>query len=402
MDIQRILVIDIGTVSIKVFIADIEQQDVTIHAHGSVMTQAFKKGEISDALSLGASIKQAVECTKSSKDDKIDAVVVGIGGMQISSQFALGGVTIKNGYIGKMDIMQVNNAAVLSAVTPELEVLHMIPKHYRLDGCVCPKIPLGKSGTVLECECSLITVSKKMLEELRTAMQTAQIKVDYFIANIFAIHELLEPAAEADSYILMDLGAGTVDFIVYEHHNFVKAGSLPIGGGYISQDLMQGTLLDEEHAERLKCYFGKLDPALRGQNVILDCSDENMQDKNVQYDFIYDIIDSRVNELVNIIYETLSIDLIDRDIKSIYLTGGSSLLYNFTNCLQAKFDMEVKPLDIRAVPAEYRTPSNLALYGMVQYARQRLLENETVHQAKKTEQPEYSSVFSKIKKLLRL
>lgn len=402
MDIQRILVMDIGTASIKVFIADIHQQDITIHDHGSVVSQAFKKGEISDALSLGASIRQAVECTKSSEDDKIDAVIVGIGGMQISSQFALGGITIKNGYVSKTDITQVNNAAVLSAATAELEVLHMIPKHYRLDGCVCEKIPLGKSASVLECECSLITVSKGTLEELKSAMQAAEIKVDYFVANIFAIHELMEPAVEEDSYILMDLGAGTVDFIVYEHRNFVKAGSLPIGGCYISQDLMQGTLLDAEHAEKLKCYFGKLDPALRGQNIILDCSDENMQDKNVQYDFIYDIIDSRVNELVNIIYEALSIDLIDRDIKSIYLTGGSSLLYNFTNCLQAKFDMEVKPLDIKAVPAEYRTPSNLALYGMVQYARQRLVESGVVHRVEITEEPEYPSVFSKIKKLLRL
>lgn len=397
---QRILAMDIGTSAIKVFLAEVEAGAVTALQHGSMPTRGFEKGKLTDITLLGQSIQQAVECTKLQKDDKINAVAVGLSGMDIHSNFGLGSIAIKNGHVRADDIVHVGRAAILAGASDSFEALHVIPRQYRLDGLAVEGVPIGKSANTLECECSLITIQSEMVAMTKKALEFAGLKEEVIFANAFALDQMAKSFVQEKSYILVDIGAGNTDFIIYEDGNFVKAGSLPLGGAYITRDIMQGIELDFLHAQRLKHYFGKLNPDLRGKNVILDCSDENMQDKNVQYDFLYDIIDSRVRELVEIFHESLSIDLIDREIQSIYLTGGSALLYNFMNCLKSKFDMDVKPLVIGEMPLEYQTPMNMAAYGVLQCARRNFVENrQGEHLKEQTDETEHQSIFHKIKDL---
>lgn len=399
MEKQRILAMDIGSSAIKMFIAEAEAGSLTIRSHGSVLSKGFEKGALKDPAMLGDAMRQAAECTKLSENDRMDAVVVGVSGMRIKSHLAVGSVVVKSGHVRKDDIEHVNAAAILMETSEHTEVLHVVPRRYRLDGCVVSGLPLGKSGTTLECECSLVTIDAEELNKVREALTIAGLKTDMIVANIYAIHAAADVLSRNQSYILADIGSGHTDFILYEGGNFIKAGSLPIGGEYITRDIMQGLELDFLHAEHLKYYFGKLSAELKGQNVILDCSDENIQDKNVQYDFLYDIIDSRVNELTNIFSEFLSIDLIDREIRSIYLTGGSSLLYNFMNCLGSKFDMDVKLLDMAEMPTEYQGPANAAAYCALQYAGKQLCASQAAHLNEKTDRTDHQSIFHKIKKL---
>lgn len=402
---RRILAIDIGRSAIKALLADtVVAGSMTILNHGGVPAKGFEKGVLANPDILGRSIQQAVECTKQAEGGEPDVVVAGISGMRIGSHFALGSVAVKSGYVQQEDMRHVNHAAALAGASEGMEVLHVVPKQYRIDGCVCEGLPLGQRATVLECECSLIMIAAEELEKLKKALEFAGLKVDAIVANIFAVNEMADVLIEDKSYILVDIGAGNTDFVVYEDGNFVKAGSLPIGGEYITKDIMQGTELDFFHAERLKYYFGKLNVDLKGKNVILDCSDESIPDKNVQYDFLYDIIYSRVNELTDIFCESLSIDLIDREIPAIYLTGGSSLLYNFMNCLNSKFNMDVKLLNIEELPVEYQSPANAAAYGILQYAGRQFgrMPQQKKHPDEEEIEPKYQSIVHRIKSFLHL
>ncbi len=399
MDTQRVLVVDVGTFQIKVYWADVRKGQINIDSEGIVPSVGFKKSEIQDVKALGNAISQAISCTNVAENGKIDSVIVGISGMQITSHFALGSVTLPSSHVCKKDVEHVNNSAAFMVTSEDVKVLHIIPKNYRLDGCICANIPLGKSGTILECECSLITVSKTILAQLVEALNIAKIKVDYFVASIFSIHEMISQYLDQKSYLLVDIGAGNTDVILYEDNQFVKLYSLPIGGEYISHDIMKGIDLDFQHAEKLKRYFSKLDANLKGKNIILDCSDENIEDKNVQYDFLYDIIDSRVNEIIDIVYDTVSLELIDRDIHNIYFTGGCSLLYNFSHSLQRKFAMNVNPLVIEELAPEYLDPKDITGYGLLYYAGKNLIGEEVIELDEKTA---YQSIFSKLKKILKL
>lgn len=399
MDTQKILAVDVGTFQVKVYLADVKKGHIQIEREGVVASAGFKKGEIQDVKALGNAIKQAISCTEITENDTIDQVIVGISGMQLTSQFALGSITLPNSHVGKNDIEHVNNAAILMATAEDVEVLHIIPKNYRLDGCVCPSVPLGKSGTILECECSLLTVSKTILDQLTEALKFAKVKVDAFVASIFSIHEMISEYLNQASYLLINIGAGNMDVIIYEDYKFVKLYSLPIGGEYITHDIMKGIDLDFDHAEKLKRYFSKLDADLKGKNVILDCSDENVEDKNIQYDFLYDIIDSRVNEIISIAYDTISLELIDRNIENIYFTGGCSLLYNFTHSLALKFTMQVNPLVIEELADTYLDPKDITGYGLLNYAGKNLVNEEVIEE---DEKKTYQSIFSKLKKVLKL
>lgn len=399
METRRILAIDIGTFQLRAYRANVKKGYIDIYSEGVVRSQGFEKGEIQDVHALGNALKQVIECTNETENGKIDDVIVGISGMHLNSHFALGSITLPNSCVHKTDLEHVNNAAILMAMPEKAKVLHVIPKQYRLDGCVCGNIPLGKSGTILECECSLITISNDSFHQLVEALQIAGIKNHQFVSNIFSMNELLSRHLKSRSYLLMNIGAGNAEMMIYEDCKFIKLYSLPIGGEYISHDIMQGLTLDFEHTEKLKRYFSKLDHDLLGKNIILDCSDENIEDKNVQYDFLYDIIDSRVNEIINILYETVSLELIDRNIENIYFTGGCSFLYNFTDSLQKTFMMHVNPVVIEDLADECLNPKDITGYGLLRYAGENFMVEETIEIEEKKV---YQSVFGKLRRMLNL
>lgn len=396
---KRSLVIDIGSSHIKVFTAQISEGRLGIDHHGLVEARGLQKGLICDVNALANAIRLAVECTGGPVHEE-QSVIVGIGGMKMKSQFALGSIALKGGDVGQKELAQVRQAAVFSA-PDDLKVLHTVLKTYRLDGCVYEGTPLGESGASLEMECSLITVEREQYELLEQALEIAAVHhVEEIVSNLFCVDQLLRFYLKPASYLLVDMGAEVTDMLLYENNCLVRMLSLPIGGIYLTNDIMQGIEVDFPHAEKLKSYFGKLASDLRNRKIVLDCSDEFYQDKNVQYDFLYDIIDSRVEEIVDMLYNTVNIDLIDREIQTVYFTGGCSMLYNFVQHLERVFSMEVKPIEVEALPRECLLPGNIAGYGLLHYAMHRLEFSETEENNGEEDFGKNSSLLCRIKKML--
>lgn len=396
---KRSLVIDIGSSHIKVFTAQISAGGLGIDHHGLVEAKGLQKGLICDVNALANAIRLAIECTGGPVHEE-QTVIVGIGGMRMKSQFALGSIALKGGNVGQKELAQVRQAAVFSA-PDDLKVLHTVVKSYRLDGCVYEGVPLGESGTSLELECSLITVEREQYELLEQALEIAAVHhVEQIVSNLFCVDQLLRFYVKPKSYLLVDMGAEVTDLLLYENDCLVRMLSLPVGGIYLTNDIMQGIEVDFSHAEKLKAYFGKLASSLKNQKIVLDCSDEFYQDKNVQYDFLYDIIDSRVEEIVDMLYNTVSIDLIDREIRTIYFTGGCAMLYNFVQHFERAFSMEIRPIEIGSVPRECLLPGNIAGYGLLHYAMHRLESSGEDENNGGEDYGDHSSLLCKIKKML--
>lgn len=398
MDTEMILVLDVGTWQVRAFLAAVEGGGARILEYGCVPSDGFEKGEVTDADALSRSMRQAVSCALG-KGVLPKKVFIGVNGLSLDSSLALGSLSVK-GPVRQTDLMQLEQAAALDGLSEDRTLLQAVAKQYRVDGYVSPMHPLGKEADFLEGEYALLTARAAAFEAMRQAATRALERSDaVFVPSIFALHELLRRNVQDVSYLLLDIGAGTIDFILYENKNFIKAGSLPLGGAYVTRDVMAATELDAGRAERLKRYFAKLDPALRGQGVVLDCSDDAAPDRNVQYDFLYDVVDSRVRELTVLLREHLSIDLIDRDIQRIYLVGGCANLYSFAAHLEALFKLEVKAPPV-VMPQEYEGPETISLYALARYAAERPTGTEDAD-TPEAEEKAGETILDKIKNLLR-
>lgn len=387
--------IDIGTSNIKVFAGTLTHDgNIQITGSGIMPAAGFTKGTITDIQALAQSIKEAVDCVVMATDIPIGHTYLGIGGMGISSLNSKGSIApaLPDG-ITEEDIKRVYRAAVIGSVPEELHALHILPKTFWVDGQEQVSKPLNQKGSQLEVEAHIITMPKQIMDEFITAVENTGINVAGIIANSVVITQALAAESVEQPCLIIDMGAGITDLVLYHDRQIWQSASLPLGGDYITRDVMQGVDISHAHAEEVKRYYSKLDKQLRGQNVTLDCNDYGTTDKQVSYDFLHDIVESRVDEITRLVYDYLRPLLAEHNVKQILLTGGCAAMPSIRDSLDNFFKI---PVHISMPPqllAEYAYPGNSACFGILCYAANHLPAKEVPRDNA------WHSLISKIRKL---
>jgi cell division protein FtsA len=403
MEKKKILSIDVGSFQVKAYLAETDDNGTRISEKSFFKSAGFAGGKIVD-------IEKLAEVFLNVKREFMPIIneckiVIGISGLGMATHFALGSVEISDGCVDKADIDQVSETSSLTTKFEAEEVLHIIPKNYRLDGCVCEDAPINKRGRRLECECSVITVEREGLNSLKRALQAADIKPDYIVANIFAIYSIADAEIADKSYILLSSGAENTEAVFCENHRLMNLYSVPLGGNCVNAALEEALDMDFVHAEQLKRMFSSWSKTeLYGKGQIINCSYENHKDNDVQYDVLYDIIDSSVRRIVAAVNEKTGIDLIDRDIHKVYFTGGCSLLYNLAENIQQMMGFEPVSVKTKAADIEYIHPENIAGYCAAVYVGRRFVpktERAKRKEAKAKAAVEDTSLLGRLKNFFK-
>jgi len=369
MDNRHILGIDVGTSMIKVFIGTMATNgNFLIAGSGTMPTIGFVKGIITDVEALAMSISQAVECAVMATNISVKNAYIGVGGVEISSISSIGSIGLSiNDSITHKDINRVYQAAIFAGVPDDHEVLHLLPKCFVVDKQRQVDLPLQQKCAHLEVEAHIVTMPKLVISTLISAVEKFGINVVGVVANSIVAAQVI-PTINTPQYLLMDIGAGTTDLIFYRDRQIYLLASLPLGGDYITNDIMQGLSISYNHAEEIKKYFAKLDKSLHGQNIILDCNDYDTTDKQIPYDFLYEIIASRIDEIVYLVHEYLKSTVPGDDFEKIFLTGGCVSMPSVGDSVQNLFGIPVEIVMPKELLPEYDSPANTACYGVLTYA----------------------------------
>lgn len=396
MDKSHILGIDVGTGTIKVFSGTLtSDKNFNINRIGLMPAVGFDKGVITDCRALSNSIRQAVDCSVSVDALEDRHAYVGIGGMGISSVNCLGSVApLSPKAITYEDIERVCRSAVISNIPAGLTVLHVLPMCFWVDKERQESTPVGLKGTCLEVEAHIVTVPEAKLKELLTSLEKMGINVKGVVANSIVGTRALPLGDTNDSSMILDIGAGTTEMSLCWKGAIHFSASLPLGGNYITRDIMKALEVSEQHAEGIKHYYSRLDRALFGQSITLDCNDYGTTDKQVSYDFLSNVIESRVEEIVFFIQDSVRALLASNPISKILFTGGCSAMPSFVVALEKSFGVKVQTKVPDKLQAEYAHPSNTACYGIMLHAA----ENVDVFKAEPLKNS-WCSVLKKIKKL---
>jgi cell division protein FtsA len=373
MDNRYILGIDAGTNAVKAFVGSLAPNgSVLIIGSGTAPTIGFVKGIITDPQALATAIKQAIDCANMATGIAVNDAYIGIGGVALHSVNSVGSIApLYPDSITLVDMKRVYKAAALVGLTDEYEVLHVLPQKFFVDKQQQVGIPLQKKGSHLEVEAHIVAVSKDIINSLVNAIEKLGIGVLGVVANSVVVAEPIKPIG-VDNCLLMDIGAGTAELILYRQGQIYVSASLPLGGNYITSDIMQGLTIEWNHAEDIKRYYAKLDKLLHGQEIILDCNDYGTSDKLISYDFLYDIVESRISEIVYLLHEYLEDYLAEVEIEKVFLTGGCGAMPSFVQGIETKFQRPVEVLTPKELPSEYMTPENAVCYGVLQYAAKNL------------------------------
>lgn len=250
--------LDIGTSAVRCVIGMLDTEDASrpsIIGHGSAPNLGMRKGTVVHVDDVVDAVLQAISEAERLSGVQVKTATVNINGPHVTGVNSKGVVAIStaNREIGPEDRLRVEEAATVVKLPPNREILQVFAKNYRLDGQDNIKDPVGMQGVRLEVDTHIVTAASPSLKSLDTVLGKAHITPAHHTVNSLAAAEavLTRQQKEAGT-LLLDIGAGTTNFVVIEDGEVQHVAVIPLGGINVTNDLAIGLKTDLDIAELVK------------------------------------------------------------------------------------------------------------------------------------------------------
>lgn len=330
-DDKSIVVLDVGTSKICCLIAQYNvETGIEIIGKGQSPSHGIKMGVVTDLEECAKSIEIAVLDAENSAGIAgmhVHNVFAGISGEHIATGTNLGKIEItnKNHKITQSDVDNVIRTAGGVELPRDRQIIHVIPRGYRIDGYNGVTNPVGMCGSSLEVDAYLVTGINMYLQTIASALEMTELTLekDGYILSTIAAGEVVLRKEEKDlGILLLDMGAGTTKIVAYKGGSLISCRTLPIGGDKITRDIALIFKIPLSEAEGLKVSKGAAYPEfLTGDEeseVMEAISFSESEAVNVQRKMLAEIIEARLVQ----IFEEIRHEIKLLNDKGIYLAGA--------------------------------------------------------------------------------
>lgn len=237
---------------------------------------------------------------------------------------------IAGGYVAEEDIDDSLAEGAVIASPEDCLTLHASPIDFKVDGADIMSDPVGLSGGMLSTEMLGVGVRRSVLDNLSALVERCGLKVDVFAASPFAAAEatLLEDEKEL-GVALIDIGASSTGYAVYDNGALIDAGGVGVGGGHITKDIAQIFGAPLAHAERIKTLHGAALIGLGDEHRYLDFPQLGVSGETVRASRadLCEVIIPRMEEIFELVSKQWPQDMAQRiGLRRAVITGGGSLL----------------------------------------------------------------------------
>lgn len=384
---SRILAgVDIGSSRIASLIAQYDEleEKISISGVGQVSSRGVRKGQIVDIDEAAAGVLESVEQAERMAGFSLDHALVTIGGGHIDSRNSNGVVAVADpgGEISGTDIDRVIEAARAVSLPEAREIIHVLPKEYKVDGETEVRDPEGMSGVRLEVETHLITGSSTAVKNIQKSVSEVGVTPTGMVfSGLAAATSTLSDTERELGVVLVDIGAGTTSIVVYVEGSIAHSSVLPIGGKNVTNDIAAGLRVSLDSAEKIKIMLGqrwkKGKPEAEEDELDLKAYNVEEGDRKVSgKTLIEGIIKPRLNEIFTMVGMNLSDSgVAGKTPSGVVLTGGAALTVGGTESARRMLSLPVRlgnPKGVTGLIDEITNPSFAACVGLLIYATQNL------------------------------
>lgn len=339
--------LDVGTSKVAVCVGQFQEDILNVVGVGTAPNSGLRKGVVSDLEETVSAISSALDEAERMSGLPITSAYISLNGIHITASLSKGVIAVSraDSEITEADVERALEAARAVALPPNREIIHVLPKNYVIDGQEGVKDPVGMTGIRLEVETLVIGGSTSAIKNLGKCVYQSGLNVDGLIfAPLATAKALLSKRQKESGVILIDLGAGTTTYAVYEEGEVVKTNVLPIGSSHITNDIAIGLRINLDLAEKIKIQYGsaKAESIRESEKIDLAEIDPN-ENQRIARRLVADIIEARLNEIFEMIKEDLTI--IDREGRlpaGVVLTGGGSKLEGLVDYCKEKLKLPVQ------------------------------------------------------------
>lgn len=361
--------LDIGSSSVKILVVNPipEEDDFEILSFIQESSFGVRKGIIIDPTKVTSLIQSVLKKAEEQSGKKINSVYINIGGGHVFSANSRGLVSVSRAdqEVSQQDVERVLQAARTFPISPNREILEVIPKEFIIDGEKGIKDPQGMKGTRLEAEVIVLGGFSPYLQNLTSAVLDAGLQInDLVFSPLASARAVLTQKEKELGSAVVDIGAGTTGLAVFEEGNLIHLSVLPIGSGHITSDLAIYLKTDIDVAEKIKTEMGTL--SFQGQDRKEKIKTEDSETLVFSLKKVSKVIEARIIEIFREVNKELKkIGKAQHLASGIVLTGGGSKLPKIRDLAKREFRLPCRLGRPSALSALQKDPCLAGVCGLV-------------------------------------
>ena len=376
-----IAALDIGSTCVRAVICERDDDGILkIMGVGSRPSSGLRKGVVVNIEATLRAVAAAVEDAEMMSGLEVHDCWMGIGGNHINGLNSRGVVGVsgkrrdsREREIGQDDIDRVIEAAKAVVIPTDKQILEVIPQNFKVDDQKGIRNPLDMIGVRLESEVHIITCTVTGAQNLIKCVNRAGFRVNELVLQTLAAGRSVLTQEEMDlGVLLVDLGGGTTDALVYVDGTPYSTYTIPAGGAQVTSDISIIKSISLDNAEKIKINAGCCwDDLLEEDEVVIVPGVGGRPPMTIPRSLILTIIKPRMEEIFKMIKQHIDSLNLPRVLGGgVVLTGGgaqlSGVLELATDLLKlpARLGNPMPIAQLGGLVEEYRNPSYATVIGL--------------------------------------
>ena len=349
-DDNIIVGLEIGTSKVCAVVgernADPARAGLNIIGVGQSPARGVRKGEIVDAAQAEECVRNAVVEAEQMADVEIRSVFLGVSGGHIRgfNNRGVHPVVSADREISDDDVQDVIKNAKAINLPTENNVVHAIRQHFFVDGQDGVTNPVGMLGSRLEVDVHVVHGNLNRLQNAIRLVKGLQLEVDEIVFNGLASSLALLTSEQKElGALVIDIGGGTTDYVVYAGGVIRHTGVLAVGGDHVSNDLAYGLKVPLSRAEKLKLEHGSalLNEQMKSRTVTIT-NELGLPLKTINIEHLQRIMSLRLEEIFQLIAQDLEqAGLFDYLRAGVFLCGGGARVPQIAKLAEQVLQMPV-------------------------------------------------------------
>jgi len=371
--------LEIGTSTICVVVGEVlGNGSIKILGVGQAPSRGVRKGEIVDFETAQTCLNDALVEAEEKSDVEISNVYLAVSGSHIESLCNKGSIRIPEidgvNEISEEDLDEVREIARDIKLPPENVFLHSIIRDYYVDGQEGVQNPVGRQGQVVEADYHIIHGIKTRLQNTIRCVREIPINVEEVVFSPIAAAQVMLKRDDKDrGALLIDIGGGVTDYVMYSGGSVAQSGCIGVGGDHITNDISVVMKIPLTRSEKLKIDHGCALPENdENSSIVLD-DDPLKSGLEIDKELLNQIINARATEIFEQLKDRITKhDNLDTLGAGVFLTGGASKLKDIDKLAEDILGLPVSLASISSMSgasAPFENPQLATAMGLIRYAQ---------------------------------
>ncbi len=364
--------LDIGSQKVAMIIAERGPGGtVDVLGVGTALSNGIKAGRVVDVEATADAIAVAMSEAELMAGTSVRSVSVSLSGDHVRGTNSHGVAAVDNGEVSAGDARRVIEAAQAVPLPPDQEIQQTLCRDFVVDGQSGVSDPVGMSGVRLEVNLHLVSGAETAVANVFKCCNRAGLSVEDVVASSLASAQAVLSDDEKDlGVVLMDMGAGTIDLVVYRGGSVAHSSVSTIAGDHITRDLAHCLETSLGEAEALKKRHGRAHSMLVDSDSEIEVAGVGGRSPSlVGRALVADIVESRLEEIFEGVLERLEEAGQGEKLTSgVVLTGGCSMMPGIVDVASRVLRLPVRlgePAQLGGLAEEVDDPSWATVIGLV-------------------------------------